>query len=232
MAFLGAPTSELDHRYGLVSWLSLGQSVVVVPAGGSVSIAATVQNRPSLAPGGHYAAILATAITDSAATKPLSAQVGLKAVLSSLILLTKSGGAAPQLKLVSEAGPHSGAELPTRLTQRFQNVGNVHAVPRGVVEVRGPTGRLVKRGVLNEDSAIVLPDSFRQLPVTLDTVAHAWLPGRYIITTTYHYDGTSDSHTFQSSVWYAGQAAVIASFTVFGLVLLGGGWWVWRQRRH
>ena len=60
VAFLGAPSSELDHQYGLASWMKPDLATVQIPGGGSVDITLTVENRPTLAAGGHYGAILAT----------------------------------------------------------------------------------------------------------------------------------------------------------------------------
>lgn len=231
VAFLGSGTGDLGKPYGLTSWLTLDHNVVFVPAGKSVKIIATVQNRESLAPGGHYGAVLATAITDEGAPKAVAPQVGLHAVLSSLILLTKTGGAAPGLKLVSERFSHNPAVLPTEIEQRFQSSGNVHVVPRGIVEIRDPARRLVSRGALNVDSEYILPESFRKIPVTLTPVAGAWLPGRYSIVTTYRYDGRTKTKVFRDSVWYAGTIAVWLAW----LVLVGGiifaGWWLWWRRR-
>ena len=233
VAFLGAPASELSHPYGLVSWLELGENVVFVPAGQRVTIHASVQNRESLAPGGHYGAILATAVNDDTGQpKNVAPQVGLHAVLSSLILLTKTGGANPDLKLVSQTFSHTAFNLPTKLLQRFQNAGNVHVVPRGIVQITDPAGRVVARGSLNEDSVFIFPESFRQIPVTLLPVGHAWLPGRYTITTQYRYDGIEATKTFTQTIWYAGGIVVALSWLVLILALLGGGWWFWRRRRH
>ncbi|MBW4061790.1 hypothetical protein HJC99_04450 [Candidatus Saccharibacteria bacterium] len=231
VAFLGAPTSELSHPYGLVSWLQLGSNVVFVPAGEAVTVHASVQNRESLAPGGHYGAILATAVSDDTGqAKNVAPQVGLHAVLSSLILLTKAGGANPDLRLLSQSSSHSVFQLPMKITQRFQNAGNVHVVPRGIIEIKDPSGRVVARGALNEDSVFILPESFRLIPVTLRPVAHAWVPGRYTITTVYNYEGIDTTKSFTETVWYAGGVLVLVSWLVLVSGVIVGGWWLWRRR--
>ena len=231
VAFLGTTPNELDRPYGLVSWLQLDRNVVFVAAGQTSSIGVTVDNRDSLGPGGHYGAVLATAITDTGKAQSVVPQVGLHAVLSSLILLTKTGGAEPDLKLVSEDFSHSPAKLPGTITQRFQDAGNVHVVPRGIVTVRDPAGRVIKTGALNENSVFILPESFRRISVDLTSMGHAWLPGRYSITTQYRYDGTETTKTYSDSVWYVGAAAVWSAW----LILVGGiifaGWWFWWRRR-
>jgi hypothetical protein len=231
VAFLGSTTDDFQRRYGLTSWLGIDHNVVFVPKQGSSKVIVTVQNRQSLSPGGHYGALLATAITDEGQPKAAAPQVGLHIVLSSLILLTKEGGAAPSLKLVSEDFGRNPAQLPGQISQRFQNAGNVHVTPRGIVEVRDPAGRLVKRGVLNESGGFVLPESFRRLPVELVSTSRAWLPGRYRITTTYSYIGSATTRTFTDAVWYAGTAAVVVAWLVLGAGLVMAGGWLWYRRR-
>jgi hypothetical protein len=231
VAFLGTPARELDHPYGLVSWLQLDQNVVFVPAGKVVTLKASVENRDSLAPGGHYGAILATAVTDSGKFKSVSPQVGLRAVLSSLILVTKSGGAAPELNLLSEDSTHNLFALPSTLDQRFQDAGNVHVVPRGTTTIRDPFGKVVSSGALNEDSVFVFPESFRRIRVNLSELAQAFVPGRYSVTTIYRYDGTEGTKTFIDHVWYAGAILVWLSWSMIAGVLIAAIWW-WLRRRN
>ena len=232
VAFLGEGSSQLDHRYGLASWLQLNQNVIFVAAGKSAEIGVTVENRESLAPGGHYGAVLATAVTDTGVPQPLVAQVGVKAVLSSLILLTKTGGALPQLTLVSETSHHSAAQLPGSVVQRFQNPGNVHVVPRGVIQIIDPAGRIVASGALNESSSFILPESYRKLPVTLSNLAKPWYPGRYVMKTVYRFDGTDATKTYWETFWYIGSAAVIVSWIIIAtLFAFGAGWGIRKWRK-
>ena len=53
VAFLGAPATELEHKYGLASWMSLEKNTVFVPADKSVGVLVSIENRQSLATGGH-----------------------------------------------------------------------------------------------------------------------------------------------------------------------------------
>jgi hypothetical protein len=229
VAFLGTPSSELDHHYGLASWIRLEQDAIFIPAGQTVQVMATIENRPSLAPGGHYGAILATAVTDAGGTTP-DLRVGVKQVLSSLMLVTKEGGVEHNLVLVSQTANSQAWHLPTLAVQRFQNAGNVHVVPRGVAEVRDPLGHVLARGALNEASGEILPESFRQYSTKLIKVGPGWLPGRYSLVATYRYDGTDKTKTFTTHFWYAGLLIV----WIVGLGGLGAigvlGWWLRRRR--
>jgi hypothetical protein len=228
VAFLGTPARELDHKYGLASWMVLEKDAVFVPAGGAVEVLVTIDNRVSLAPGGHYGAVLATAVNEFG--QPLSNSVGVKQVVSSLVLAIKDGGVTPDLRLVGQTANGSWGRLPTRVEHRFQNAGNVHVVPRGVVAVRDSLGRVVERGALNEESAAVLPESFRRYKTPLVRVGRSWLPGVYAVATTYRYDGTDQTKTLVTRFWYAGEVVVwavaLAALAVGVLV-----WWAfWRRR--
>ena len=230
VAFLGQPANELEHKYGLAAWMVLEQTNVTVPPGKAVQIKAAVDNRASLAPGGHYGAVLATALTEGG--PGANTRVGVKQVLSSLVLVSKDGGAAPEVKLVSQS-PNGGAgKLPTRMDYRFQNVGNVHVVPRGVTHVRDPRGKTVARTALNSSSGAILPESFRRYSEDLQQLESAWLPGRYAVVTTYRYEGTEATKDHVTYFWYAGTVAVwggaAAAIAALGLA----GWWLWRRYRR
>jgi hypothetical protein len=228
VAFLGRPANELEHRYGLASWLSLEKDTLVLPNGASAQVLVTVSNRESLSPGGHYGAVLATLLDPSG--QPALSQVGVKQVLSSLILVSKDGGGIPDLRLVSEVTDGGWSTFITRVTQRFQNAGNMHLAPRGVSEVRDPVGQLVARGAINPDSALILPESFRRYRTSLTQLRTAWMPGRYTVKTTYRYDGTEQTRTHITSFWYAGLIAVWGVM-LLALAAVGWlGWWLWRRR--
>jgi len=238
VAFLGVPTSELEHKYGLAAWMSLPQTTITVPASKTVTVPVVIENRSSLAPGGHYGAILATALTAGADG---SDSVGVKQVLSSLVLVTKQGGLIERLGLVSQTMSASWWHLPSTVEQRYHNTGNVHLTPRGVVSVVDPLGHEVERSAINEDSNIVLPSTYRRYATRLYGDGQAWLPGRYTVVSSYRYDGTTQTNIFRVSFWYVGAVVVwlVVGFAL--LVTLGIIWWMrgrnwffwvkWRKRR-
>ncbi len=225
VAFLGQPTSELQHRYGLASWMTLGSNAVFVPAGASASLTVYIDNRASLAPGGHYGAVLATAVTEGG--QPSGDHVGVQQVLSSLVLADKTGGEVHDLRLVSQTANGQTWRLPGQSEQRFQNAGNVHVIPRGIVEVKDPLGRVVGRGAMNAESGMILPESFRRYQTPLLSIAPAWLPGRYSITSTYRYDGSDQTKTFTTYVWYAGLLIVWIMAVLVAMAIGGLAWWLW-----
>jgi hypothetical protein len=229
VAFLGQPTSELEHKYGLASWMKLEKDAVFVPAGTSTQVMVTVDNRESLAPGGHYGAVLVTAVTENG--QPSGDRVGVRQVLSSLVLATKEGGGAPGLRLAGQTANGGFWRLPSLVEQRYQNTGNVHVTPRGVVAVKDPRGVVVARGVINEGSNVILPESFRRYKTAVRPVGLAWLPGRYVVEASYRYDGTDQFEVQRLGIWYVGAAIVwvVAGLAVVAAIVLA--WWLfWRPR--
>ena len=229
VAFLGSPTSELEHKYGLASWMSLEKNTVIVQAGKSAAIVVSIENRQSLATGGHYGAVLATAVNDPGT--PTGDRVGVKQVLASLVLVTKEGGARAELRLESQEINNQLWNLPTTVEQRFQNAGNVHVVPRGTVEVKDPTGRVVQRAAINEGSKVILPESFRRYRATFTNIKAAVLPGYYTLVSSYRYDGNSSSFTKVTGFWYAGQLVVWGTVLLALAAVAALVWWRWWRPR-
>jgi len=230
IAFLGTSSSGYAQKYGLVKWMHLSEPAVTIPGDASVQIGVTIANDSSLGFGGHYGAVLATAQTAPGGT-PARARVGVLEVLSSLLLLVKAGGPLPDLQIIAQTvGSHFGL-LPTTVGDTFHDQGDAHVVPRGIINVTDPRGRLVERGVLNVNSGIVLPETARHYSTPLLKLADAWLPGYYRVSTIYRYDGTNATKIYVSGFWYVnlwiawGAAALV--------VVLGAGavWWLRFRRR-
>jgi hypothetical protein len=230
VAFLNS-SSSYAKQYGLAAWMQLDQNVVTIPGGSSVQVTVKINNSSSLTPGGHYGAVLATA-QSAPVDKPTQPRVGVLAVLSSLILLVKGGGPPPNLDLKSQTVYGRGLGLPSQVDQQFLNLGDVHVVPRGVVQVLDPAGHLVERGALNVNSGIILPSTYRDYSTPLVKLASAWLPGNYTVVTKYRYDGTTATKTFSSQFWYFSAFQLWALLTILmtavaAMIL----WWRKRARR-
>jgi hypothetical protein len=218
--FVGNAEKALSYRYALSPWVTLEKDRVVVAPHATEKVPITLINKESLTPGGHYGAVLVTP-TD---TGDQAQKVQIDQVASSLLFVKKQGGEVYKLELNSlKVRPHI-FSLPTSVDIRFQNAGNVHVIPRGLAMLTGPDGRVVKRGVINADSGIALPESFRSLKVPLQTLGSSWRPGRYTLTTTYRYDDIATVRTVKTSFVYlnipfvVGVAALTAM--VFALVLV------------
>lgn len=231
VAFLGQSANELDRKYGLAAWMSVDQTNVVVPAGASQAIKVTITNRDDLAPGGHYGAVLATALTDGS-DDPNDPHVGVRQVLSSLLFVTKDGQTQTKLTLASQTHDGQWWRIPRHIVQRFSNQGNVHVVPRGVIEVRDPMNRVIASNAINDASSIVLPGAIRKIRTDLDVLAPAWLPGPYRLVSSYRPDGADAITTSVQVVWYGGALVLWVVVLGAGLAIWGLVWWLWRRPRR
>lgn len=203
IAFVGRTAQESTAR-GLREWMRIEQEVVVLGAGESREVGVIIENKDSLSPGGHYGAVVVSAAqpasgNDSVAVLPAA---------STLVLLKKTGGENYGVKLDTIKANSSLIKLPRNITIVFKNEGNTHVVPRGVVELKNPFGKLVSRGTINETSSFVLPDSSRRLSVEMTQYKQPWLPGRYRLETTWRYDGTDAVETTVQYRFFLGKITI------------------------
>jgi hypothetical protein len=219
-------SSQYTQKYGLASWLSLGADTVLLQPGESRGVLVTVQNRTSLQPGGHYGAVVAS--VDSL-TDETDNHVAINQQLLSLVLVNKVGGEHYDLKLSTISHNGNWLHLPTTVKLRFQNPGNIHVIPRGVVRLKSPGGTVLATGIINSESAFILPETFRELYVPLTPVGKAvpW-PGLYHIEVEYRYDGLTRSATKRQTLHFIDLGLYLLAL----LLLLVGGWAFWRYRRR
>lgn len=182
-------SNSYTQKFGLVRWLSLGTTKLTLPPQTTESVNAMILNQPSLQPGGHYGAIVATIDNPGSID---GNQVALSQQIISLLLLDKIGGDHYDMKLNNVIQNGTWIHLPTNVSLLFQNKGNVHLVPRGLVQLKAPNGTTISRGIINSDSAYILPQTSRLVNVPLTTVARGFsLPGIYRLEVDYRYDGLS-----------------------------------------
>lgn len=215
--FAGNAEKQLSYRYALSPWVTLEKDRVVVAARATEKIPITIVNKESLTPGGHYGAVLVTP-TDTGSGSDRKVQID--QVASSLLFVKKLGGEVYKLDLKSADVRTHFFGLPGSVEMRFQNSGNVHVIPRGLTVLTDPRGHVVKRGVINADSGILLPESFRHVSVPLEAVGKAWMPGRYTLTTTYRYDDVTATRSVKTSFVYLNILSIVLLVLVLSLLLV------------
>jgi hypothetical protein len=212
-------------KYGLANWMSLPNGTTInVLSGKSVDIPVHIDNRADLSPGGHYGAVVVT-LGAPPATGAIN-KATFKQELVSLLFIKKLGGEIYSLQLQSLVADNQN-HMPSTVTTRFKNSGNVHVVPRGYVTVTDNSSKLLAKGTINPDSTLVLPGATRQLATTLQPIATSHHTGHYKVTAYYRYD---DQQSFTKSsifteggennhlvIWLsiAGALLVVAAFILF-----------------
>lgn len=225
--FVGTNPTALQKRYGLAKWVSLPVSSLTIPAKGSYKLQAVVLNLPSLAAGGHYGALMIS-LNNNSQPAASNNQVGLHPIASSLLFVTKLDGATYGLSLANVYLKHSLFSLPTFLTLRFQNTGNTHVLPRGEVTLTGSGNKLVAKGIVNENSSPILPQTYRRYTVQLRKVTSASGIDKYSLRVDFRFVGLSQFRSYQTSFWIL-PAYVLVICTVLVLLVGSVAVWLWRR---
>jgi len=205
--FVGTNPTELQKKYGLAKWFSLPQKTITIQPKQTYVLQAKIENLPDLSPGGHYGALMLSQDNGNSGQN----KVSVHPIASSLMFVTKRGGDTHKLGLESVNIKRSLFNLPSSVNLRFHNDGNTHLTPRGTVTLSTPQGRVISRGVINEDSNIILPETYRQFGVPLKKVSLAFATGKYVLNVSFRFDGIDQYRQYQTSFLY---------FPLFGIVIL------------
>jgi len=197
LVFVGSNPTEIQQKYGLAQWFELPRKSLTIQPKQSVNLSADILNLASMPAGGHYGALLVS--LGSGAQSGKNGDVSIHPIASSLLFVTKLGGDTHKLSLTNVYVKHSLLRLPGSVTLRFHNDGNTHLTPRGTITVYDSGHRLISKGIINENSGILLPASFRQYSVQLQRVNMPHLPGKYILNVDYRFDGISQYRRYSTS---------------------------------
>lgn len=213
LLFVGTSPQQLKQEYGLAKWLVLPSTNIVAPPHQAVPVSVLVQNRPDLAPGGHYGALLFYLGNNGSSR----GQVNITPVATALLFVTNLNGATYRLDLQSVQSPHSFFKLPTSVSFRFYNKGNTFLTPRGFITLTDPHGKLVAKGIINAASSLILPQTVRNYAVPLQTVALSKGVGNYTLTVNYRFDGLNQYRAYRNSL-FLGTPGLLAAIFVVGLI--------------
>jgi len=158
-------------------------------------------------------------------------KISLNPIASALLFVNKIGGDIHNLILDKVDKANNLFALPSVVTLHFRNQGNTHVLPRGTVEIRGPGGRLISKGVINEGSAIILPELSRNFQVKLGRLALPVRPGHYRLSVNYRFDGYDQFRTYQTNFFLAAPVGLIVIF-MGSVALFLGGYYLIKSRWH
>jgi len=218
--FVGTNPTELQKKYGLAKWFSLQQKSITLQPKQSETITAEILNLPDLSPGGHYGALMLQA--DNPGQSGGNNQVSVHPIASSLLFVTKVGGDTHELSLASVSFKRTLFSIPSSVELRFQNKGNSHVVPRGNVYIKTAAGKVMSKGIINEDSNIILPETYRIYNVPLSSIGGLNASGQYQLHVDFRFDGIDTYRAYQQNLlviqpWTILAALVLVVGSVVGL---------------
>ena len=148
-------------------FIRLAESVVSIQPQQQAVIPVVITNSVDMSPGGHYVSLLIKNKLGSIASQ--SAVPSVLPAISSFLLIRKLGGEQYNLSLrsVSLERQSFWTSLPETAYLTFENQGNIHTTPRGIIAITDVFGRVTVEGTVNEGSQIVLPRSQRTQSVPL-----------------------------------------------------------------
>lgn len=223
LVFVGSKPTDIQKKYGLAEWFDLPQKSLSIQPKQTIKVSADILNLASMPAGGHYGALLVSLSNGSQSGQ--NGNVSIHPIASSLLFVTKIGGDTHKLSLANVYVKHSLLRLPGSVTLRFHDDGNTHLIPRGSVTLYDSGHRLISKGIINQDSGIILPAAYRRYSVQLQRVNIPHLPGRYTLNVDFRFDGISQYRRYSASFFsiprlVAGAEIIIAVALIAGAVLL------------
>ncbi len=219
--FLGEDSKT--YSYSLSSFLSFESNNLEIASGEKRTFIVKVKNREDISPGGHYAAIIARQVQDTNETSVSPA-------VSSLVFMRKTGGERFNLSVQKIGWPRLPIQfsVPLHIEITFQNAGNIHVIPYGRAEIRDMFGRLLYKGIVNDSSAIIFPESRRRISLDFKAV-EAMLP---FSLNSFRVVGNDSLHkvqyVYQDSFLYINPPTFIVIILISILLLI----FIRRERKH
>lgn len=212
-----------DSKWGARRWLQPEISSIVLKHGESVTFRTKVTIPKDAEPGGHYAALFASATY--ASQNEEGAAINITSRVGSLFLIRVEGAVVevgnlskPEVQTLSEYGP-------INIGLVFNNQGNVHLKPSGHVTITNLLGQTVADIPVPE--WVVLPQASRRSVVTWD---NQYLFGRYTATAEIGYTADGSPIVVSTTFWVIPWKILLAIAAVIIIVIALVSWRVHKRR--
>lgn len=206
--------------HGLAHWMVPDINQFSLRPEQSKTVSITVADVSSLAPGGHYGAVIFAIVPQAGGSQ--QNVISANASVSTLVFLTTNNPGTMAISLARPSISSLAFGLPIAVDVVFSNTGDVQTTPRGTVSLLDRNGTEVAQGIINTDSGLILPSTKRLYHVQLVSANRASWPGMYQVRVRYHYDGqTTDAVYTQGLVYIPAPAiAVVGALVLLGAVLV------------
>jgi hypothetical protein len=229
VSFYGNNYDPNLNPHGLASNLIPSVTQFSLNANQSLKVNVTVDNINGLAPGGHYGAVTFF-VGYPPHSKNSRAEVSNNQVLTSIVFLTTAGKGTQALKLNQPLLSSFYFSMPSSMSLVIANSGNTQTTPRGYVTIQSKNGETeLARGILNEQSGLVLPASARLFDVNLRSEKHSWFGGTYKFVVAYRPDNATQFQYYQKSFYVVGAAII---WMILLLIILIAVILIWLSKRR
>lgn len=193
----------------ITSWTTLEPDAFVLKGFESREVTATI-SVPTTAAGGWYGSFVFSVGGGPGA----GGTTAVAHEIASLFLVKISGPVTENLSLKEFSAPSFVEFGPVPFTLKFQNAGNVHVKPFGLVNVRNVFGKPV-HDVVVAGQANIFPGASRAVSVSLDK---KWLIGPFTAQAVLNY-GSKNESLSATTTFFAFPVRVAAAGMLLGVVL-------------
>lgn len=178
--------------------VSLSTEEITIEANSSTKLYLKVINSDNISPGGHYAAVTLSQMSDT------TSDIGLQSSISISVFIVKRGGEKIDMEIIKQNLNLSNLGLPKVASLEFLNKGNVHITPRASVTVRSLDGsKVYAKGVANQESFSILPGKTLESTFAIEPTARLpFFPQKLKYITEYRADGVIFAEYSEIQKWY------------------------------
>lgn len=193
--------------------IAISNTEFTLDPGESIALKIQISDTERLAPGGHFAAILIKQVGDA------DDNVGIQQAVGISMYIIKEDGAIRSLTLEGGFMSVFSFVVPSSVNLRFNNMGNVRAVPRAAVTVQSGA-QIIAKGVSNVDSIPVAPGNDVTLNTPLTKLKSSWLPSKQTVNVQYRYDGQNESQVATQTFLYIPWQSLVCLTILIGIFAL------------
>lgn len=200
-----------DSAWGARRWMEPELDSIELQQGETLRFDVRITAPSDAEPGGHYAAVIAKAEEPENAD---ASSVVIKGRVTSLMLITVPGDVDSRGELEDPEVPLLASFGPTTIGLVFNNLGNVHQSPSGMVTITNLLGQQVAE--IPVDEWVVLPESSRRTQIEWPGKWHLG-PYKVLAQITYGEDGETIYAT--STVWFIPWQIILVSLAAAFIIL-------------
>jgi hypothetical protein len=220
VAFINQGAGENLH--GLKKWLKPSLNELILQPGTKQIVPISIVDTSSLAPGGHYGAVVFKVVPKPVSTK--SNSLSNKEELSMLVFLTTSSGQTQNIVIDKPQISKIVTTLPSVVNINVTNTGNTQTSPSGLITVVNSSNQEIAKGVINQDSGLVLPATNRLYQVPLTYVKKNPYPGVYKLNIDYQASSLAKAQIYSAKVLLINKSLIILIFILVLSFLIFAGY--------
>ena len=186
--------TKTDNQYAASAWTAVLPDTIVIPPKKSATTVLYLNVPADARPGGRYFAV---SFKPTGVGTPEGSGAAVNPVIGTLVYLTVAGKVTESSRVIQFSAPPLSEFGPIAITTEIKNMGDLHASPRGTIEIKNLFNKKVSSAALANLN--VFPGTSRIYTNTWDK---KWLFGRFTANLTGYYGQANNLPlTAMTSFW-------------------------------